>query len=481
MTSITMKLIALALALCLLAGISAPSLAEENGAYVLMNIPYAEFYAAEVTDASAIDAVTSATLMKPRTGILAGGSYHVDPEGTDITGVTFPVYVEDAAVLATLGGTEITDESSVSITVTNRGQESTTVYEGSDALFEAPSYSWYALAEAPAQYKTLTVADGQPAFSAVNTEAETVEATARLVYDRHADQVIATNGLGGVLGEQQISGIILTADDGTRVGLRHIANIWSGPEIGFTFDSAVYEALKGKAVSSIEILTRDGHYAFGTDVVIAEDQRLAALSDTYVELFPEFAKADYKDYWMECIKAWPVDDETAESLYTMLTTQFMGRLYGQEAIDAYGGNPESMVFDCFFENGLAKVTVNGNVISCVDAECNELFCHAYAYLEDVPVTYFGEEMPAALHIYQTEDADAGIFTYFAFSDDTLGEAYHIEFRYGETLENMGSYTEGPYAYWLTGAIQDGYSDRLIQSCIKLFVDENVGEMFPEAE
>ena len=442
MKRILNKLIPIAVALLLLVAFGAFSQAEEgNGAYVLMNIPYAEFYAAEVTDASALDAVSSATKMKPRTGGLAGGSYHVDPAGTDITGVTFPVYVEDAAVLASLGGTEITDDASVEITVTNKGKETTTVYEGRDALFEAPSYSWYTLPEAPAQYKTLTIADGQPVFSAVNAEAEAVTASASLRYDKHADQVIAVSGISDALGDQQVSGIILVADDGTRIGLRHIANIWRGAALGFDFDSAVYDALKGKTIVSIEYLTKDGYYAFDTAVNIAADQRLAALGDTYIELFPEFAKEEYKDYWMECIKAYPVDDETAEGFYTMLTAQFMGRLYGQEAIDAYGGDPAGMLFDCFFENGVAKVTVNGNVISGVDAEGSELFRHAYAYAEDVPVTYFGEEMPAALHIYRTEDADAGVFTYFAFSDDTLAETQHVEFRYGETFESMGSYTD----------------------------------------
>ena len=113
-----------------------------QGGYVLMNIPYDKFYEAEVTEASGLDAVSSATLMKPRTAGLAGGSYHVDPNGSDISGVIFPVYVEDLSVLAALGGTEITDESSVEITVTNRGQESTTTFTGSEALIEAPSYSW---------------------------------------------------------------------------------------------------------------------------------------------------------------------------------------------------------------------------------------------------------------------------------------------------------------------------------------------------
>ena len=86
-----------------------------------------------------------------------------------------------------------------------------------------------------------------------------------------------------------------------------------------------------------------------------------------------------------------------------------------------------------------------------------------------------------MHVYKTEDADAGLFTYFAFTDDNLAETQHIEFRYGDTLENLNNYSEGEYAYWLAAGIQDGYKDSLIKACIKLFVDENVGEAVAEAQ
>lgn len=46
----------------------------DEAVYVLMNIPYAEFYAAEGDDS--VDAVSSATKNKPRTKTLSGGSYH---------------------------------------------------------------------------------------------------------------------------------------------------------------------------------------------------------------------------------------------------------------------------------------------------------------------------------------------------------------------------------------------------------------------
>ena len=442
-----------------------------QGGYVLMNIPYDKFYEAEVTEVSGLDAVSSATLMKPRTAGLAGGSYHVDPNGSDISGVIFPVYVEDLSVLAALGGTEITDESSVEITVTNRGQESTTTFTGSEALFEAPSYSWYVLSETPAAYKTLKV-DGS--FSAMTAETVALEGSAAIVYDRHADVVIRVSGADEALADRNVNGAVLVLDDGSRVGLRHIVNLWRKTEIGFALDSDVCAAVLGKTIVGIDYITVDGVYEVKVDLTVPADETLLKLTGTYIELFPEFAKEDYKAYWMECIKAYVEDDVTAEMYYAALTTGFMSTLKGQDAIDAYAADPESAQFNCFFENGLAKFTVSGDVISGVDAEGNELFCHTYRFIEDLPVSFFGQTMDAGLHVYGTEDADAGVFTYFAFADDTLSETYHIEFRYGEHLEDLANYSEGEYAYWLAAGINDGYRDNQIKACIKLFVDENVG-------
>lgn len=88
--------------------------------YVLMNIPYAAFYQAEVHNDVPVDAFTSATKNKTRTASLSGGSYHVNADGSDITGITFPVKVTEDMDLSKY--TKVTDEDSVEITVTNRGQ-----------------------------------------------------------------------------------------------------------------------------------------------------------------------------------------------------------------------------------------------------------------------------------------------------------------------------------------------------------------------
>ena len=81
---------------------AAEEVEQENcltSSYVQMNIPYADFYkAAGVDNASEIDAVTSATKNKTRAGKLAAGSYHVNADGTDITGVSCPEGEVDSSV-----------------------------------------------------------------------------------------------------------------------------------------------------------------------------------------------------------------------------------------------------------------------------------------------------------------------------------------------------------------------------------------------
>ena len=107
---------------------AAEEVEQENGqssSYVQMNIPYADFYkAAGVDNASEIDAVTSATKNKTRAGNLAAGSYHVNADGTDITGVSFPVKVLTPWALK--NAKQVTDADSYDITVTLKGKESTT-------------------------------------------------------------------------------------------------------------------------------------------------------------------------------------------------------------------------------------------------------------------------------------------------------------------------------------------------------------------
>lgn len=250
-------------------------------AYVLMNIPYDDFYKAELKNNDVkVDAFTSATKNKSRTaGMMNGNSaYHVDPEGTDVSGVTFPVKVSDLAVLK--DQKKVTDEDSVTITVTNRGQTASNTYTGKDSLIENASYSYYVLSEAPSYYKELTVKeDGSFAFSDVKgAEEKTVEATAELktetsygdyqldINNETFSSLIDTN-------KDKIYGATVNTTDGTEYGMRHLENIWRGYELawctGFTTSvhgcptsSEHYKSMMGKTIDSVTYYTDKGIITF---------------------------------------------------------------------------------------------------------------------------------------------------------------------------------------------------------------------------
>ena len=219
------------------------------------------------------------------------------------------------------------------------------------------------------------------------------------------------------------------------------------------------------------------------DTVPAPSVALEDLTGTYVELFPETEKEEYENIWLTRLQeSAGLDENTAIIARAMLISMMEAEVYGDEAIKFAEEDPEYSMFDCYFINGPVQITIDGNTISGVDAEGNELFSHTYVFQETMKMD-LGEEMNAmyaeilseeewpAMDVYVAEDADDD-FKYFAFAGDTPGETFHIEFRYGPVQEGLSSYYEGPYAYWLAAGIPADYSEELITYCINLFVDEN---------
>lgn len=264
------------------------SLYPEAGDYVLMNIPYADFYAAEDNNAGT-DVVTSATKQKTRS-TLASGSYHVNSDGTDISGVTFSVKVGEGDIDWSKF-TRVTDDSSVTITTSIKGKESTTTYTGKDALFESASYSYYVLpaGEVPANYKELTAdTNGNLTFGAVEgkeaTELANVTAdfkTSSKYGDYEIDFENLREQMADADGNQAtVYGAVVNAvDAGGAVegyGMRAVENIWKGKEIawscglvteshGSPLSSQYYKSMMGKTIKSVTFYTSTGTYTVAMD------------------------------------------------------------------------------------------------------------------------------------------------------------------------------------------------------------------------
>lgn len=201
---------------------------------------------------------------------------------------------------------------------------------------------------------------------------------------------------------------------------------------------------------------------------------LGELAGTYTELFPVIGSEENKSIWLEDLSAYTTDADEQEMYYDMLVGSCTKEIYGQDAIDAYAANPDDSGFDCYFLAEMVEMTIDGNTISGTDKDGNELFSHTYHYVQDQPILYMGEELGAYHHLYESDDPDSGDFTYFVFADDTPASTYHLEFRYGANSEDLSNYTEGEYAYWNAAAFSKDYDEQMLQDCIQLFVDENVG-------
>ena len=233
----------------------------EAGDYVLMNIPYSDFYANETPNNSTkVDVFTSATKNKTK-GSLAAGTYHTE-DGSEITGVTFAVKVTESA--------------------TGIDWSQYTRVENSDALATAGSYSYVVLDEAPASYKELSLVDGNVSFGKTAGAEATVidgsseaEFTTESGYGDYELDFAASSSVYAVLKDATIYGAVVDTTDGTGYGMRSLENIWKTGKHGFElawctgFTDTVhgcitypehYKTIMGKTLKDVVVYTSAGTY-----------------------------------------------------------------------------------------------------------------------------------------------------------------------------------------------------------------------------
>lgn len=264
--------------------------------YVLMNIPYDEFYKADLNNNSVpVDATTSATKQKTR-NTLAAGSYHADAEGEHINGVTFPVKVTDDFYDNNKDYTQITDDSKVDITTNMKGKVSTTTYEGKKALFESADYSYYVLSEIPSYYKTATVGtDKKLSFGAVNgtkTQIAADKVTTKFkTKTKYGDYQLNLDGIKDAMGfedDDVVYGVIVSTDENIDYAMRHVENIWKTEELawsvgivtdshGCTLSSEHYQSMVGKTIKNVTYYTSKGIFTLPVDYKVLEHAKDAAV------------------------------------------------------------------------------------------------------------------------------------------------------------------------------------------------------------
>lgn len=386
----------------------------QGEAYVLMNIPYDDFYKAELKNNEVkVDAFTSATKNKSRTaGMMNGNSaYHVNPDGSDVTGVTFPVKVSNLSALK--DQKQVTDSDSVTITVTNRGQTSSNTYTGKDALIENASYAYYILSETPSYYKELTVnADGSYSFSAVQgTETKTVAIDATLKTETsYGDYELDLNNetFSEILDTttDKIYGVTVNTTDGTSYGLRHLENIWRGSMLswgtGYTTEvhgcpvsSEHYKSIMGKTIESVTYYTDKGMITFDVPDVKVQTTTgvkatVADIMDTDSETAVTFDQTLPSDFQAQ----YTVDGNESAYADGKLTTGSLAIGTHEVVITDISGTYAPIVTEFTVNTDKLPAAYNigsGKIVAADDATAEELT----AYIKSISKVKVGETEYAA--------------------------------------------------------------------------------------
>ena len=191
---------------------------------------------------------------------------------------------------------------------------------------------------------------------------------------------------------------------------------------------------------------------------------LQSLEGTYVELFTSETclNPEYEFLWIDEAAKFVGKDHAQEAV-KQLVGACQGTLIGEEAVAAYSPT-QSFRFCCAFQQGVAKLTFEGNRIYGVDNQGQQIFSHTY---------HFVEMDSEGNYLYESDDTNDDEFRFFWMRPDSPSETYHIEFRYGSDKAQLTQLMTGEYAFWMASGVREGKKDEYKNS-ILLFVDENLG-------
>ena len=382
--------------------------AVSDGTYILMNIPYSEFYQAELNNDTPVDVFTSATKSKVRSGMLSGGSYHADSSGDRIEGITFPVKVSGNVDLSSF--TQVTDSDKLSITVTNRGKESTTEYSGSGVLYERPTYSYYVMNETPAFYKEMKQnSDGSFSFGKVQGEVSEITAghsftkasnygDYQLNFDSEELQNVST-----------VYGVIISTKEGNDYGLRHLENIWRNTSLawctgytdvvhGCTTSSAHYEGMTGQTINEVTYFTSDGIKKISGLDIYVDPVKYALMNIPYADFYKNETNINNPRAGIEISNDVPVDIFTSATKSKPLMGTRAGGSYhvNEDGSDITGiiypvklGDIDLSAYKQVTDSDRYEVTVSshGKTTTSVYEGKDALFCgdsYSYYILDKAP-------------------------------------------------------------------------------------------------
>ena len=257
------KLVSLILALMLAASLAAFASAEEDAVYGTATLTYAEFYSGDVSSTDTIDAVTSATTGKSGTFKNTVSDFVDEQTNKD--------------------GYHLTGIANVNVAVPAADVEA----------YKAINPTFVEAAEAPAQYKPVTIEDGKAVYGATvfNVATTVTDADIEVVTDSHwgdyqiniletsTKYIRNTREDADFTVNSNVLGIIVETESGLKVGMEHLQSIWVQPyEISWNVsvdnthnDELVYDnipeldKLMGEKVVKVTYINTNDAYEFVFD------------------------------------------------------------------------------------------------------------------------------------------------------------------------------------------------------------------------
>lgn len=215
-----------------------------------------------------------------------------------------------------------------------------------------------------------------------------------------------------------------------------------------------------------------------TEVSVTGEDFLKNVIGEYVPLFEGATfNSEYDHYWHDYAAA-VTGESMADMCVAMMKSAIGATSYGEDAGEE---------FFCGFTADVTKIEFGGEDGKEITftLKNGKTIKHNYEFIKDTAAAGIveGQEWGVDGHLYKSKDGNKDEFTYIFMCPDTPDTTYHLEFRYGDSEENVLKLTEGKYKNWLAAGFSDSAledpNETMLQQVIALFVIENLGAMTGE--
>lgn len=211
---------------------------------------------------------------------------------------------------------------------------------------------------------------------------------------------------------------------------------------------------------------------------ISGEEFLKEVIGEYVPLFEGATFEEKYDHYWHDYSAAVAGESVADMCVSMMKTAIGASVYGENAGEE---------FFCGFTADVERIAFGGDNGTDITftLKNGKTVKHTYSFVKDATASGIVEGMDWGVdgYLYKSNDGNKDEFTYIFMCPDTPATTYHLEFRYGDSEENVLKLTEGKYKNWLAAGLSaaafEDPNETLLQQVIGLFVIENLSAMTGE--